>query len=271
MKKYIAWLVFFVLLEISLALYLTYWRESFWNAISTKNDSEFLTQLSLFSIVALTICFISGMSGYLTSLAAIKWRKTLNSRAFLKSNGHIENLNQRIQEDCMLYPDLSFTLLFGTLKSTIYIITFTISLLFSFSWILLSILVVYSLIGTILAKYIAQPLIGLNYEQQKREATYRNQLTVNNFSACIFMMLGIARRQKRLTYFQQFYGQVGVVLPLIIIAPYYFNSGMLIGSLMRFNSLSSTLLENMSYGINTFSTINKWISCRRRLREAEII
>jgi len=271
MKKYIALLISFAILEIGLALYLTVWREHFWNAVSTKQSLDFIHQLIIFTGVALVICFVSGFSGYLVLLTAIKWRQLLNDKAFAIRESRIENMNQRIQEDCMTYPDLWLNLAYGTLKAVIYIVVFSVSLVLSFSWVFLGILLAYSLIGTGLTHYIARPLIHLNYEQQRLEATYRNNLTINNFEDCIMIMLRLAKKQKHLTYFQQFYGQLGVIVPLLIIAPSYFTTGMTLGALMRFNSLSSTILDNMSYGISSFSSINKLISCRRRLKEANIL
>jgi putative ATP-binding cassette transporter len=272
MKKYLLWLVIFAAIEIGLALYLTMWREDWWNAVSTKNSTGFLTQLGVFSLVALFICFVSGFSGYLLSLTTIKWREQLNEKAFsVPEKTNIENYTQRVQEDCWSYPDLTLTLLFGTVKAIFYILVFSISLIYSFHWYYLGILVTYAVVGSLLTKRIALPLISLNYQQQRVEATYRSFLCVENFKKCVHIMLGLAKKQKHLTYFQQFYGQVGVVIPLIIIAPVYFSTGMTLGMLMRFNSVGSTILENMSYGINSFGNINKLLSCRKRLKEAGII
>jgi putative ATP-binding cassette transporter len=171
----------------------------------------------------------------------------------------------------MTYPDLWLNLAYGLLKAVMYILVFSISLTLSFSWWFLGILIVYSVIGTLLTHYIARPLIHLNYEQQRLEASYRNNLTVDNFGSCIRIMLGLAKKQKHLTYFQQFYGQLGVIVPLLIIAPIYFTGGMTLGTLMRFNSLSATILDNMSYGITSFGQINRLRSCRKRLKEAGIL
>lgn len=82
MKKYIALLISFAIIEIGLALYLTVWREHFWNAVSNKEQLHFLQQLGIFTVVALVCCFVSGISGYLVSLTAIKWREKLNDTAF---------------------------------------------------------------------------------------------------------------------------------------------------------------------------------------------
>lgn len=271
MKKYIACLVILALVEISLSLYLTFWKENFWNYIANKEQLHFLQQLGIFTGVALTICLVSGISGYILSLTVIVWRKHLNTKAFANRDLRLENINQRHQEDCWQYPDLFLNLIFGFGKSLVYIVVFGISLLISFSWGYLLALITYSIIGMAVTKWIATPLIALNYEQQRAEATYRNDLSISNFEDCIRIMFGLAKKTKHLTYFQQLYGQVGVVLPLVMVAPLYFHSGMTLGLLMRFNSLGGTILDNLSYGVTSFAIINKWISCRRRLRELGVV
>ncbi len=162
MKKYIACLILLGTIEISLALYLTFWREHFWQAVSLKNSLEFIQQLGVFTGVALCICFVSGMSGYLVSLTAIKWREKLNSQAFIIneqtdlmniSSSRIENLNQRIQADCMDYPTLMLTLGFGLVKAVAYIAVFVVSLVVSFSWVYLTILLGYTILGTLVKIY----------------------------------------------------------------------------------------------------------------------
>ncbi len=289
MRKYLACLI---VLEITLALGLTFWREHFWAAVSTKNSSNFLEQLAIFTCVALVMCIVSGVSGYLVSLTAIKWREKLNTKAMYIIHSRelganygavkpIENLSQRVQEDCASYPQLMLTLGFGGIKAITYIIVFSVAILYGFNYIYLLILLTYTIVGTGLAKLIAKPLIKLNYEQQRIEATYRTHLNVDNvnmktlcvesFNKCVHVMLGLAKKQKHLTYFQQLFAQVGVVIPFIIIAPEYFVGSMLIGELMRFNSTASTILDNMSFTITSFGDINKLLSCRKRLVEAEII
>lgn len=279
MRKYLIYLVLFAILEISLALYLTFWREHFWTAVSSKESLQFMYQLGIFTIVALFICLVSGISGYLVSLTAIKWREKLNKKALIvntfkcheKVRDNVENLNQRIQADCLDYPTLMLTLGFGGTKALVYVFAFSVALLWGFNALYISFLIAYAICGTLIVKYVAKPLISLNYKQQQVEATYRNNLSIQNFSDCVLIMLGLAKKTKRLTYFQQFYSQVGVVIPLIIVAHEYFTTAMTLGLLMRFNSTSGTILDNMSYGISSFGDINKLLSCRKRLLEAGIL
>mgnify|MGYP001610963769 CR=1 FL=1 len=269
MKKYIIWLVIMATIEIALSLYLTVWREHFWNAVSQKESVSFLYQICIFLGVALVIGFVIGVSGYLVSLAAIEWRKKLNAK--IVDVPDILNANQRIQEDCKEYPDLFLRLSFEFAKAMCSLVVFSVFLVLTFSWVYLAILIGYCLIGTGIAHRVAKPLIKLNYESQQAEATYRNNLKISNLTDCIMIMFGLAKKQKHLTYFQQFYGQVGVLIPIVIIAPYYFSSAMTIGLLMRFNSMAVTIIENTSYGINVFDRINRLISCRQRLKEINLL
>lgn len=270
MRKYLIVLVILGGLEIALSLFLTSWREHFWNAVSNKQQLDFIHQLLVFTGVALAICLVSGIAGYLLSLCTIRWRRELNATARKHAIG-VENVNQRIQEDCMAYPDLILNLTYGACKAVFYILVFSISLIYSYNAVYLGILVTYACTGMLITKYIAKPLIKLNYEQQRAEASYRNQLSISNFQDCIRIMLGLAKKQKHLTYFQQFYRQLGVVIPLIIIAPMYFTTVMTLGSLMRFTSLGNTILDNLGYGVYSFGMVNKFLSCRKRLKEAQII
>jgi len=275
MKRYIAWLILFAITEISLAMYLTFWREHWWQAISQKQSVDFLQQLGIFTGVALFICIVSGVSGYLIQLTAVKWREKLNTKALYilesRTSQEIENMSQRVQSDCAEYPTLMLTIGFGGIKAITYIIVFCTAILLGFNFMYLLIILAWSVVGTLLAKYIAKPLIKLNYDQQRAEATYRQGLTLDNFQDCIRIMLGLAKKQKHLTYFQQLFGQIGVIIPFLIIAPEYFGGAMLIGQLMRFNSTASTILENMSFTITSFADINRLLSCRARLKEASII
>lgn len=296
MKKYLILLIIFALIEIGLALYLTVWREHFWQAISNKQQLQFMQQLGIFTIVAVVMCVLSGISGYLLNLTAIKWREKLNKECHnqylcaecahldkdcnncggrgytsIVLDNKSENLPQRIEADCREYPALLLNIVFGAVKSIVYCVVFITSMLYLFSFWYVGVLLCYVAIGQVITYFIAKPLISLNYQSQRVEATYRNSLTINNFNDCVRIMLGLAKKQKHLTYAQTLYNQIGVIVPLILIAPVYFTTGMTFGMLMRFNSVASTILENMSYVIDSFDQINRFLSCKKRLKEIGVI
>lgn len=272
MRKYLILMGILAIIEISIALYLTEWRHTFWDYVENRNLEGFIVQIGVFTGVAFVFCFVSAYASYCGNLAAIEWRKVLNYRVNSSvPRSNIENLNQRIQEDCRDYPDLMLSVLFGFGKSLIYVIVFSVALIISFSWIYFSIVALYAIIGTYVANKIARPLVALNYNAQRAEATYRNDLTEFNFNNCVSIMFGLAKKTKHLNYFQTFYGQVSNILPIVIAAPAYFAGGLSLGGLMQVNSIMGTTGENMSYGINSFAVINRLLSCRKRLREINVL
>jgi ABC-type uncharacterized transport system fused permease/ATPase subunit len=99
--------------------------------------------------------------------------------------GKIENLRQRHQMDCSEYPDLMIQVIFGSGKALVYVIVFAISLSVNFSFHYLLIILGYAILSTWIAKKISLPLISLNYQSQRAEATYRNELSNDNFKGCV--------------------------------------------------------------------------------------
>lgn len=183
----------------------------------------------------------------------------------------IENLSQRLQEDCSKYPDLVMIIGYGVARASVYLIVFSVTLIIEFNVYYLLLISGYAIIATGIARAIGHPLIKLNYQAQQTEASYRNKLSAPNFKECLLIQLRLAKKLKHLQYFQSLYGQLGVVIPLIIVAPAYFGSAMLLGSLMQANSIMSTITDNLSYGINNFDVFNRLLSCRKRLQEISVL
>lgn len=271
MRKYVVIMLLLGVSEIALALYLTYWRASFWTYVVAKNYLMFGQSLVIFTLVALSLCVITASATYAGSLAAIQWRKKLNEKALSKKNLKIENVSQRIQQDCSEYPTLVITIGWGLVKAIMYVLVFSISLIHEFSYIYLLIIAAYAILSTYIAKKIGNPLVSLNYQSQQIEATYRNTLEEPDFKGCLKLMLSLATKLKHLQYFQSLYGQLGIIIPLLIIAPAYFTGGMLIGGLMQARSLMETIGDNLSYGINSFDIINRLLSSRKRLKEMGVL
>ncbi len=279
MRKYLIIIAILAVFELVCSTYLVTWRHNFWDAVSLKHGIEMAYQLGIFTVLALSLCITTAYSGYCMTLAGIAWRNDLTGCAVRhdlidgngKVRGDIENLSQRIQSDLIEYPQLFLSLSIGMSKALVYIAVFAIMLCTQFSFYYLLILVGYTIISTWVAKRLASPLIQLNYDSQRAEATYRNDLSNINFSICISIMLGLAKQTKKLNYFQVLFSQCSVIIPICIFIPVYFSTNATLGVLMAVTSLMGTLLDNMSYPINTYDSINRLLSSRRRLKEIEII
>lgn len=271
MRKYFIGMILLGIFEIAISLYLTFWREAFWNFIVNRNIHGFIEYLGIFTGMAILFCLVTTSFTYIGNLAAIKWRESLNSIALFKSNSKLENVNQRIQQDCSEYPTLMIQFGSGLLKASIYILVFSITLIYEFNYTYLLIIMFYSIMSTYIAKRIGNPLIALNYKSQQVEATYRNNLLHTNFKHCIVVMYALAKKLKHLQYFQILYGQLGIIIPLLIAAPAYFVGQLSFGSLMQVKSIMDTVTTNLSYGINNYDIINRLLSCRRRLLELGVL
>lgn len=270
MRKYILYLSLLSAIEIALSLFLTHWRETFWNFVEHKDFIGFIHQLGVFTGTALALCAVSGASGYCVTLASLAWsRKLIPSVLDKLPKLSSENLPQKIETDGFRYPFLTVNLVYTCIKSLGYVILFTIFFLQHYSYVYLVSIYSYALITFFITKTVAQPLVAFNYKQQKAQATFRASLTHFNFSECLSIALGLAKKQKHLTYLQSFISQVAVVLPLILISHEYFTTEMTLGALMMFNGMCAIMLDNLLYPLNSFGVINDLLASKKRFYEIE--
>lgn len=271
MKLKIGIISLLVILELALAFYLSEWRNIFWDAIATKNFGVFIHQLIIFLFISMAFVFTASTCQYMYALLARQWRGVLNSKALTLTDTKAENFSQRVQEDCRDYPLLAISLGFGSIKAICYILLFSGYIIANYSLNYVIIITIYAIISSIIAKKIAMPLIKLNYLSQVAEASYRQDLTESNYTTATNLVKQIAYKTKLLSYFQTGYGQAGVLVPIIILAPAYFGGAMTLGLLMQVKGLLTDILDNQSYAIYSFDSINRLLSCRKRLTEIGII
>ncbi len=271
MKFKIVFLVLLVLLEACGILYIGVWRESFWQSINEHNLNNFIYYISLFSIVAGLLCLISGYYQYLINLLSLNWRTLLTNKAFTSNHKNIEGGSQRVQEDCMTYPLGTLTLSVGLFRSFLTLLIFTWLILNQLPAIYLLFPFMYAIIFTGLGAVIAKPLINLNYMNQVREAAFRANLTITNYIFVFNNNLDLFRKTKHLNYFQYFYNQITVIVPYVMLSSLYFSTKITFGVLMQQASAIAEIIGSLSYLINSFGDINKWLSCRKRLKELDII
>ena len=267
-------LILLGLVEILISLYLIHWRESFWNAISDKNSHEFITNILIFLSVAFIACFTSSLSTYCVTKASIIWRCSLNRKALNNVDKHSDNvlnINQRIQEDCKEYPRLYLLLIFNIIKSTTYVIIFTSLFIYNYNYYIICGLFIYIISYTLLSRHVAKPLISLNYKSQQAEAIYRQSMDTFNFTACIYLLFGVAKFEKKLSYFQTFFNQFNVIIPLLFMSSQYFTTSMTLGVLINANSILNEIISNMSYVINNYQLINLCLASKQRLKEIGVV
>jgi vitamin B12/bleomycin/antimicrobial peptide transport system ATP-binding/permease protein len=151
--------------------------------------------------------------------------------------------------------------------------------------------VVYCAVGSVLSHYIGRPLMGLNFEQQKREADFRHHLIrvreysesialdrgegVENqrlgarFSLVLANTLALMKAQKKLTWFTVSFGQAAVVFPFIVAAPRFFSGAIQLGELMQIASAFSRVQDSLSWFVDNYAALATWRATTDRLTSFE--
>ena len=212
-----------------------------------------------------------------------------------------DNPDQRIAEDLNGLVTTTLSLSLGLLNATVTLGSFVVILWglsgpFSFSlagremqipgylvWVAL----VYAIAGTWGAHRIGRPLVGLNFQRQRVEADFRFSLVrfrenaegvalyngetgehanfMNRFRAVFDNWWEIMHRQKKLTWFQSFYGQLAVIFPYVVVAPRFFSGSIPLGILMQTASAFGQVQGALSWFIDAYTGLANWKATVDRL------
>ena len=216
-----------------------------------------------------------------------------------------DNPDQRLQEDVNLFTSQTIGLSMGFLNAVVTLVSFVgvlwaLSGSFSFNFngstttipgFMVWMAVLYCTVGSVLTHYIGRPLIGLNFEQQKREADYRHHLvrvreysesialdqgeTVEErnldtrFSAVLANYLRLIAKQKQLVGFTNLFGQAAAVFPFIIAAPRFFSGAIQLGELMQIGNAFDRVQGGLSWFVDNYDSLAAWRATTERLTSFE--
>jgi putative ATP-binding cassette transporter len=218
------------------------WNQPFYNALSRKDVSAFITQLGVFAEIAAVLLVLNIAQAWLNSKSklvlrrglvedlAVEWLAPLRAVRLLQAGEIGENPDQRIHEDARHLTELSTDLGIGLLQSTLLLLSF-IGVL----WILSDNMVVtiaghvfvapgymvwcallYSGIASLASWLVGRRLIRLNIERYAREAQFRFDLVrVNEEIEGVTLDGGEADEKERLDWV---FGGVVKVFEQIVLA-----------------------------------------------------
>ncbi len=300
------------------------WNRVFYDALQDKNAEVFWRELGRFTYLAFAFIIIAVYKFYLTQLLEVRWRNWLTSsymdrwlqhRAFYQlelmryaqgADSPPDNPDQRIQEDLNLFTSYTVSLSMGLLNALVTLVSFVgilwaLSGAFDFTFngasfeipgFMVWMAVIYCLVGSVLTHYIGRPLIGLNFEQQRREADFRHHLVrVREYSESIALdkgapverrhlgqrfgevlsnYLALIKAQKRLTWFTVGFGQAAVVFPFIVAAPRFFSGAIQLGELMQIASAFGRVQDSLSWFVDNYDRLASWRATTDRLTSFEL-
>lgn len=312
--------VFFVVIMlmtmslVALDVVFSYWYETFYNALQNYDKESTVRLLGVFFGIAAIYIILAVYRYYVTQIFGLRWRRWLTEQflsRWLQKRAYylIENFDektdnpdQRIQEDVGAIVSHTMDLTVGLVSSIatffafIYIlwtlsgvITLPLGVLgtYKIHGYLLWVGVIYAIIGSMLTLKLGRPLVNLNFEQQRREATfryaavdlrnhaenvalYRGEVHQRNvlqrlFDRVLDNWLLVILRQKRLLWFTAGYNQLSVFLPLMVALPNYFNKVFKLGGLIQSLQAFSRVQDSLSYLVNSYTQIAQWQAIGQRL------
>ncbi|MGH7112120.1 MAG: ABC transporter ATP-binding protein/permease, partial [Stellaceae bacterium] len=289
------------------------WNRAFYDALQHYDWPQFWYQFGVFGVIACALIFVAVYSLYLRQVLQIRWRRWLTERYLhgwlgnqtyyrMQLNRAVtDNPDQRISDDLDAFASSTLSLSLGLLSSVVTLLSF-LSILWTLSGALTIPLfgtrivvpgymvwaaLIYAIAGTWLTHWIGNPLVKLNFDQQRYEADFRFSLVrlrenaetvafyggeareydgfTSRFARLFGNWFALIRRQKKLTWLTTGYAQLAIVFPFIVAAPRYFSKVIQLGGLMQIASAFAQVQDSLSFIINSYTTIAQYQSVVERL------
>ncbi len=270
----------------------------FTSALAARDSARFWHSMRIFGAVLAIAVPIYAFYYFVRDKLAILWRRWLTAhflgryfkdRAYyeLTSNHAIDNPDQRIADDINSFTAKSLTFLLEVIGAVLQLIAFS-DILWRISKMMVGFLVVYALIGTVVTFGVfGKPLIGLNFQQLRREADFRFSLIrIRENAEAIAFYRGEARESahvidrfgelfrnynKRLkctlglNLFQYAYSFVTYILPSLIIAPRVLSGELEVGRVVQAAGAFTAMLSALTIFVDNFETLSGFAAGIERL------
>lgn len=298
-KKYARWGVLRLLLLSQLSTAFGYffiqWNRRFYDALELRDATAFYTETLIFAGLALYYVLVFSLTRYYGQQYALRWRVWMTNTAlktwlFDVNRNLLEGSDQRIQEDLMRFT-LIFERFFLDCFNALLMIILLTPMLFTYTkelyllglplgLVIFVISICYTILGMIISAKIANPLIDLEYNNQKLEADLRYNLvhvrdgaqkTPGFFSSMLTTISDnynkIYRRQKNFNLWQKAYDQFSFLIPFMLLGSNYFSGLLTLGMLMQIKSTFARIRNSMAYLLDHYTELTEMIAISKRLVE----
>lgn len=292
-------LLLLVVVSVRLSVLLSYNGNALYTALQVLDAGTFWRSVGIFAILAALFVAEALVAYYLGQALVIRLREWLNERllgdwlrgrAYHRSrftDHHVDNPDQRIQEDITSFATTSYSLSVGSsgaVNAVLSVVSFTYVL-----WELSGPLTIagveipramtflaflYVIVATVIAFRIGKPLIRLNFLNEGLGATYRYGLVRvrdnaeniaflrgeplekrtldSRFAAVITNYWRIVRRTLRFQGFNLAVSQIAVVFPIIIQAPRFFAQTISLGDVQQTATAFGQVHDGLSFFRNAY-------------------
>ena len=292
-----ALLIAFALTVNGLNVVNSYVGRDFMTAIAHRDEAGFLRQAIRYIGVLAGSTVVVVMYRFTEERLGLFWRVWLTRRIIgkyfadrtyyhLKESDTVTNPDQRIAEDVRAFTatTLSFTLMF--MNGALAVLSFS-GVLWTISPLLFGVAIGYALLGTLATIYLGRPLIGLNYRQSDREASFRSDLIhVREHAESIGLLRHEGRLRARLLrriddfednfrrlvsvnrnlgFFTNGYNYLVALIPTLMVAPLFIRGQVEFGVVTQSTMAFAQLLGAFSLVVNQFQSISLFAAVIARL------
>lgn len=302
-----------VLIKISLEM--INWNKNFFNALEKYDMQGVITQLIVFVLLTISGAITYLIIEFLRKTLVITWRKVLNDSILDKwlsnkaywylNQDQIDNPDQRISEDCLLFIErltnegfslitqciglFSYFMLLWKITDN-FVLNFSLfNIDISISHYLIWLAPIYVFFTSCIAHMLGRPLKNLLIQQQHLEANYRFVLTrfreskeaialangekvekqqfEQHFNHIIKNWYLLIKRQLILGCFTRPYYLTVLSVPIFFSLPIYLIGKVSLGSLMQISKSFSNVVTNLSWFIFNYTKLAELIACSYRLTQ----
>ena len=234
---------------------------------------------------------------YCAERLALLWRRWLTqilvsrfffNRAYyrLRNSDRVDNPDQRISEDVRSFTTGVLGYLLTVINSGVTLCAF-MGVLFTISWKLPLVLLVYASVGTCLSILIGKRLVGLHFQQYQKEANFRYALVrvrdnaesiaffrgekreqsdlLERFTQVIDNTLRIIGWNRTLGFFTNGYNYLALIVPLLVVGPLFMQGRIEYGVVTQAEGAFAQVLMALSVIVAQFEGLSSFAAAIKRL------
>jgi putative ATP-binding cassette transporter len=276
---------------------MSYVARDFMDAFTARDGGGFRNNLWLYVATFALAVPIGVWYRYTEEKLALLWRQWMThhllkryfaNRAYyhLRSSKTIDNPDQRISEDVKNFTTSTLSFLLITLNSCVTLVAFT-GVLWSISFTLVLVLVIYAIAGTAISILIGRRLVGIYYHQYEKEGNFRyGMVRVSDNAESIAFYRGEKREHRdlihkfaeifenttrligwnrNLSFFTTSYNYCSLIVPTLVVAPLYFSGRIQIGTVLQAGGAFAAVLAATSLIITQFERLSSFAAGVSRL------
>ena len=223
-----------------------------------------------------------------THMTDLLVRRYFYNKAYygLRGSEGIDNPDQRISEDIRVFTTMVVNFALVVVNS--FVTRFSLhGVLWTISGQHVSVLFLYTVIGTSLAILIGKRLVGLHYEQYRKEANFRYSLVrvrdnaesiafyqgekreqsdiLRRFSDVITNTLWVIGWNRNLAFFSNSYNYIALLIPVLIVGPMYMRGAVEFGVVTQSENAFAQVLAALSVIIAQFDGLSTFAASIQRL------